>query len=177
MTKKRGDDNWILIVLFLLFLLIIYVASLGKVDVGTNLSFDEFKENKEQAKHRHDKLKALLEKKEALKTKLTKRFNRIYLAVRFCFVVLWGLYLFGLYRIGWVQNLEDAINYSEAAILVWLAFNFLTFGNLSNLNNFLNLIKMKLQNWIWGKYIDIDESIGEYKLEIETCQVTIQKYD
>ncbi|WP_321347071.1 hypothetical protein [uncultured Draconibacterium sp.] len=175
MKPNKEDTNWVIIVFFLLLLLVIYVASLGKVDVGTSFSFDEFKDNKEQAKRRHDKLKVLLEKKEALKTKLTKRFNRIYFAVRFSFVVLWGVYLFVLYKVGLVQNLEDGINYSEAAILGWLALNFLTFGNVSNLKNFLGLIKMKLQNWIWGKHINIEGSIVECKVKIEACQVEIRK--
>lgn len=178
MATKKDDTNWTLMVLFLLLLLVVYVLSLGKLDVGNNFSApDEFKDDKEQAKRRHDKLKKLLEKKEALKTKLTKRFKRIYFAVRFSFIALWGVYIFTLFKINWVQNLEDVINYSEAAILIWIALNFLTFGSLSNINNFLGLIKVKLENWIWGKHVNIEENIVEHKAEIVVCQLKIKKYE
>jgi hypothetical protein len=65
-----------------------------------------------------------------------------------------------------INNLEDILNYSEAAILVWIALNFLTFGNLSKLNSFIDLVKMKLENLIWGKYVNIDEAIENDKSKL-----------
>jgi len=169
MAKKKNDRFLtFLLVLFIIVLIIIFVASLGQVNISDTVSSPkEFKDTKEQAQRRHDKLKVLIEKQIALKEKLTKRFRRIYFAVRLSFIALWGGYIFVLIKLHWIQNLGDALNYSEAAILVCVALNFLTFGNLSNLNSFLGLIKLKLENWIWGKHINISESIEENKTELK----------
>lgn len=164
--KKISAWFWIFMVIFVIVLIVIYVASLGKINIGNASATEEFKDNNEQAKRRHDKLKELIEKKTDIKQKLARRFKRIYFAVRLFFVGIWGAYIFVLYKFNFIQNLEDVLNYSKAIILIWVALNFLTFGTLTNLNNFINLIKMKLENWIWGKHINIDEGIEINKAEL-----------
>lgn len=86
--------------------------------------------------------------------------------MRFGFILLWGAYIFVLIKFQCIENLGDALNYSEAAILVCIALNFLTFGTVTNLNSFIDLIKLKLENWIWGKYVNIDKDIEEDKKEL-----------
>ncbi len=162
---KKNSTIWFWIILFIIVFVVVYVTSLGKVDISKantrpNIkSPDEFKDNKEQAIIRHDRLKGLIDKKEELKSKLTKRFKLIYFFVRLGFISIWASYILLFIYFGKITDLESVLNYSEAAILGWLALNFMTFGKLSNLNNFINLIKVKLENWIWGKYLNIDETI------------------
>jgi len=178
MSGKKKDSDWlgVFIVLFIIILLILYVVSFGKLNIGNNLKApNEFKDDKEQAQRRHNKLKALIEKKEALKIKLEKRFKRIYFLIRLGFVAVWAAYLYIFILLGHVNNLEDVLNYSEAAILGWVALNFLTFGNLSTLNGFIDLIKMRLENWIWGKHLNLDSKIELNKQEVVVLETTINK--
>lgn len=170
---KKNSTVWFWIILFIIILVVVYILSLGKVDISkTELrpnikSPDEFKDNEVQAQCRHDRLKSLIDKKEGLKLKLNRRFKWIYFFVRLGFICLWAAYILLFIYLGKINDLESALNYSEAAILVWLALNFLTFGRLSNLHNFINLIKLKLENWIWGKYLNIDIIIEANKGELK----------
>jgi len=168
--KKIPYWLWVLIVLFVIVFIAIFIITLGNVKVGNQSTPNEFKDNKEQAQRRHGKLKLLIEKQEALKVKLEKRFKRIYFIIRLGFIVVWGAYIYICVLLGHVNNLEDALNYSEAVILVWIALNFLTFGNLSNLNAFIDLIKMRLQNWVWGKYVKLESIIDINKREITVLE-------
>mgnify|MGYP000479888776 CR=1 FL=1 len=173
-NKKRTPTwVWLVIVVFVILLIIIYIGSLGKFNISNVRAPKEFKDNKEQAKRRHEKLKTLIEKKEALKYKLTKRFKLIYFAVRFSFVAIWATYIIILIHFDLINSLSDAMDYSNAAILGWITLNFLTFGSLSSLNEFIHIIKMKLESWIWGKYINLDESIVRDKSEKYSLEMKI----
>ena len=66
------------------------------------------------------------------------------------------------------------MNYSEAGILIWLVLNFLTFGTISNLQDFISLIRTQLENWIWGKYIHLDSQIENHRLELNKLETKIK---
>lgn len=175
MNKNSNITVKTLIVILIIILIIVFVITLGKLDVGkTQLVPDEFKDDKEEAKRKHKRLSELLAKQEQLKIKLTKTFKRMYFAVRILFVLLWGGILFTLYKFGLINNLGDILNYSEAGILICLVLNFLTFGTISNLHNFVSLISTKLENWIWGNYIHLDNKIENNKTELIELETKIQ---
>lgn len=174
MEQKKNDDFevWVVVIIVIIFI-VAYVLSLGKIKIPQKTIVpEEFKDTQAQAKQRYERLKNLIDKKIELKGRLNKWFKRIYFGVRLFFLTVWGLYLYILYKFNLIQNLGDALNYSEVAILAGVAINFLTFGSLSNLNNFIDLIKIRLKNWLWGKYMRIEESIevnvAELK-ETENC--------
>lgn len=84
MAEKQDEELkfWIiLIVAIILFIaIVIYVTSLGNVDIGVKGSFPaEFKEDRQKAFERHKRLKALVDKQIELKKKLDRRFRNIYL--------------------------------------------------------------------------------------------------
>ena len=166
--------GWVVIVGFIIVLIVVYVGSLGNINIGNFSVPKEFKDSYEQAKRRHEKLKSLIEKKEALHKKLTRRFKLVYFAIRLGFVSLWAVYIFICYKVQWVNNLEDVLNFSEAAILIVLAVNFLTFGTLTSLDDFVDSIKMKLENWVFGKYVNIEDSIVEDKEELQKVELRIK---
>lgn len=174
--KKVPLWLWVVVVIFVIFFIAIFILSLGNVKPGNQITPKEFKDNREQVQRRHDKLKKLIEKKEALNQRLSKIFRIIYFAVRLVFIGIWIAYLYTCVLFNHVNNLEDALNYSEAAILVWIALNFLTFGNLSNLNAFIDLIKMRIQNWVWGKYVQLDEKIECNKKEVALLEEKINNH-
>ena len=155
----------------ILILIIAFIASLGKLNIGEKgIITEEFRDNKEQAKRRHDKLKVLIEKQEETKKRLSKLFDRFYLFIRLLFVSFWLTILFTLYHFNFLKDLSDLIDYSEAILLIFLTFNFLTFGTISNLNSFVSLIKTKLENWIWRKHINIDKKIEDNKTALKQLE-------
>ncbi|MFT7035951.1 MAG: hypothetical protein ACJA2S_004476 [Cyclobacteriaceae bacterium] len=157
----------VVIVVILFFALIIYITSLGKVDIGAKGAFpDEFKENKEKAQNRHKKLVELIARQTEVKTKLERRFRNIYLWVRVLFVAAWASLMLLGFHMGYINNLEDTLNYSEATLLIAFGFNFLCFGSLTNLERTLQHVKTRIENWIYGKYITIQVNIDRNQLEL-----------
>lgn len=160
MNRKEDDVAiWILVLLLVLFI-VIYVASLGTLNAGKVYIFPvEFKDSKEEVKRKHKRLKELLDKQLELKARLEMRFKRIYFFVRLFFILMWATVIFMLSAFGVVSNIGDALNYSEAIILVMIALYFLIFGSISSLENFIDLIKKRVENMVCGKYIKISEKI------------------
>jgi hypothetical protein len=178
-------------VIVILFVLIIYVATLGRVSSSEiNPLPEEFKDANEIARLRHARLQTLIEKREALKLKLQNRFRWIYFSVRSSLVAGWLGILYGLFANNLIDNLGDVLNYSEAGILLLLIAHFLTFGSISNLNSYIDLIKLKTENYVYGRYLNIDEKIVTNKIELaqidneliaqtvsENSQINIQAID
>ena len=171
MTKKDNNiPTWaiILIVIIVIIIVVVFVISLGTVNAGNVAKIPkEFKDTKEEAKRQHDRLKGLVEKQVNLRTKLEKRFRRIYFSIRVGFVIIWFALLTGLFFLGLIKNLGDALNYSEALILLLITFNFLTFGTITKLETFIELLKLRVENWVYGKYVNINEKIELNKSELE----------
>lgn len=128
----------------------------------------EFKDDKDDAEKKHEELKLRIEKNKKLKIKLSKKFKWIYFVARIFIISLWGLIIYLFYRINWVNNLEDFLNHSEAIILLWITVNFLFSGSFTNHKYLIKLIKVKLENWIWGQYlINLDNDISRDKEELK----------
>ena len=166
MSKKiKQTPDWIIILIFLIILLVL----------GLNpIKAEEYTESREDAIRRHKKLTDLIAKKEALKIKLEKLFKRIYFFVRLIMIMFWFAALYVLYKIGLIKELGDALNYSEAFILVIVAIYFIIFGNISSLENFLENIKRKTENWVYGKHITLEERLEINKKELVVLEKKIE---
>ena len=159
---------------WLLCIIIIYIVTLGNVNIGNGIKFpSEFKDSKEEAERKHKRLKALVDKQEAIKRKLNKRFKLVYFFVRLVFIGLWAVLIILLSVFGVVTSLSDILDWSEALLLVLLVANFLTFGTLTNLENFIDILKNKIENWIYGKHVKIDEKIDINKQELMAIEAQI----
>ncbi len=175
MRNKKSGFPTILIVLLLIFILIVFVASLGNANPENIGKIpDEFKDSKEEARLRHKRLVELIKKQETLRKKLLKKFKNIYFLVRVGLVLLWIGLMFSLYISGIIENLGDALNYSEASILILIALNFITFGTITDLKNFIEIIKIRTENWVYGKYINIDMKIEGNKEELTILEKEIE---
>ena len=164
--KDEISDNEVLIVIIIIVILLLYVISLGKIDGGLVSVPEEYKDSKDDAKRKHKRLTELLEKQQALKVKLEKKAKRAFLWVRIGLVLLWFSLMAALWYFNLITNLEDFLNYSEAGILLLITVNFLTFGTLTDLKEYINLLKTQTENWIFGKYVDIDERIESHEKEL-----------
>jgi hypothetical protein len=177
-NEESKEASMFLVAIVIILLIVFYLASLGKLNpAGIGKLPDELKESIEKAKHRHKKIMAVLETQHALKTKLNKRFRTIYFFIRLGFVLLWAAFLVAFYFFGLVKNLGDGLNYSEALVLALIAVNFLTFGTISNLEKFIEVIKIKTENWIYGKHKNLNQKIEKYKIEDKELIKTIQELD
>jgi len=116
----------------------------------------------------------MLGEKLVLKEKLASKFKRIHFFVRFSLVLIWFGVLSGFYFFGLIGSLCEALNYSEASILLIIVINFLTFGTISNLNNYIDLIKVKTENWVYGKYIDLDSKIDSNRIQLSNLSDEIK---
>lgn len=181
MRSKIKNFKWyhLLLIVAIVLFIVYYLFTLGKGKVPkVPVVPDAFKDSYEYAVHRHRKLKDLVAKKEKLKKKLDRVFKLTYFSVRIGLVLVWGGVMFVFWKIGQINNLEDFLNYSEASILLIITLNFLTFGKLTNLNMFLNRIKIKTENWIYGKYITIDKKLEgnineKQNLELELNELNV----
>lgn len=164
-NKSSPPSGWVVIIIIII--LIIFLVSLGSIGSNNIVSLPvEFKDTKEEAKRKHKRLLLHIEKQLALKERLAKKFKRIYFCVRLGLVIIWSSLLSVFYFVGLVHSLSDALNYSEASILFIFVLNFLTFGTITNLKNYLDLIKTKTENWVYGKYVDLDIKIEMNKNEL-----------
>lgn len=174
MKEKEEDEKTFLIVLVIVLIVIIYIATLGNVNIGNGIKFpSEFKDSNEEAERKHKRLEALVDKQEVLKRRLNTRFKFVYFFVRLVFVGLWVgmIILLSVFRL--VSTLSDILDWSEVFLLVLLVVNFLTFGTLTNLENFINILKNKIENWIYGKHVKIDEKIVTNKQELKVIETQI----
>ena len=174
---SKNDSTWQIVVI-LIFLIIIYLAVLGKIDIENFWEIpNEFKETKEKAKIRHEKLKNIIEKQLDLKSKLENRFKNIYFSVRLGLVFTWFTLLFIIYQLGYIKNIGDILDFSEVSILVLLIINFLTFGTITKIEKFISIIKTKTENWVYGKYLNIEDKINLNKIEASELASKIELYE
>lgn len=169
-NQNNKDYGWFWIAIIIVAVIVIYLLTFGNFNPENFQSrYDELKESLEKAKNRNKKLQVLIEKKTQLKKKLAKRFKRIYFTVRVILVMLWFALLFACYTSGLITNLGDALNISESMLLVLVLLNFITFGTLTNLDKFLESIKTRVENRVYGKYLTIEEKLEMDKmLKLET---------
>ncbi len=179
MNKKNKipNLNTALIIFLIIALVVIFVISFGQVGSEDIKTPKEFKEDKPRAQIRYRRLSILIEKKNELKSKLDKKFLWMFFMVRFGLVSLWGIMMYLFFVIGWITDLEDFLIYSEASLLVIFTFNFLTFGNLTNLNNYIDLIKTRTKNWAYGKYLGLKEDINQLEVEQDKIRLEITADD
>lgn len=178
-----GDSNkknywwiWIAVVIVVIILIVIYVITLGSADVGQkSILPKELKASKEDALKRHEALKKELDKQTALRDKLERKFKRAYRMVRVGLLAIWLGPLSCLYYFGIVRDIGDALNYSEGSFIIIAILNFITFGNLTNLDSFLAMTRNRVENLVWGKYITLPEDIKKTQQEIASLSLDTNK--
>jgi Na+/proline symporter len=176
--SEQEKNNTFLLIFIIVFVIIIYVGSFGQVDLTiekVSKQNDEVKDNLNKLQSRHEKLKALIQKKEALNIKLNKRFKRIYFGVRFVLASVYVGYNAILYFVFNVTKLGDVLNWNQFALIVIALFSFIAFGTLTNVQDFINTIKMKLESRTYDKYVDITEQLETHKEEAIKLTATITK--
>ncbi|MEN8191898.1 MAG: hypothetical protein ABFS12_03720 [Bacteroidota bacterium] len=162
--KSKENEYTLIIILIIVGIIIIYLVTFGQFDISEKIkNADNFDDEKLTSKHQ--RLKNLIEKKEALNKKLNRKFKFIYFGVR---VVLSSLYLgFNavLYFVFKIREVGEILNWNEFTLIILSLLSFITFGSFTNIKKFVYDLKLKLETWVYGKYINIDEQISLHKIE------------
>ncbi|MDB4025252.1 hypothetical protein N9438_01745 [Flavobacteriaceae bacterium] len=165
-------------ILFIVVIIIVFIASLGQVAIPLEKEIkvkDEDKNDLTKLKVRHKKLKKLISKKEALNINLNKKFKRIYFGVRFVLASLFVSYNALMYFAFNINKLGDLLNWNQFALIIMALFSFIAFGTLANVRDFIQNIKMRLESKTFNKYVDITEQIETHKEEAIKLTATITK--
>lgn len=166
--SKQEKNNTFLLIFVIVIVIIIYVGSFGQVDLTlekvSNQNDDE-KLNLGKLQSRYNKLRTLIQKKESLNLKLNKKFKRIYFGVRFALASLYLGYNAMLYFVFDITNLGDLLNWNQFALIIIALFSFIAFGTLTNVQDFIDNIKIRLESRTYDKYVDITDQLETHKEE------------
>ena len=177
MSKKENSVG-VFEILFIVLLIIIFIASFGQVNIAVEKEDkvnDDEKNDLTKLQARHKKLKALIQRKEALYIKLNKRFKRIYFGVRIVLATLYIGYNALLYFALKITNLGGILNWNQFAVIIIALFSFIAFGTFANIKDFIQNIKMRLESRTYNKYVNITEQLGIHKEEELQLTATITK--
>lgn len=167
MEEKEKDKipTW-LIVLVVLLIIILTIVTLGQFGYsGSNSLPEAYKDSREDAKRKHKKLVELIEKQKLLQQRLFKRFKMIYFSIRCLLVAIFALLGYCAIKFNVVNDLSGLLNLIEVAIIGVAIANFLTFGSVRNYTDFIDLLKTRTENWIYGKYINLESRIESNKID------------
>jgi hypothetical protein len=176
MTQKDEEEKiliWILVIILIILTYIIYTASLGQIDITPHKDNEPLIDKKRLAEERHRKLLGLIEQKQELKLKLEKRFRYSYLAVRILFVLMYLGFNALLFFFLEITDLGTLLKWSEVLLIIIIIINFITFGTITNLKNVIAYFRNRIENWVYGKYVNIDEQIEKHLGETKILQEEI----
>ena len=171
MSKRKSTFNWwpLVIVLFIiLFAFALFILSAWKaLNISEELESQEsLAERQRKAALRADKLKYLVQRKGVAKKRLKWKFITVYGAIIISFIAsAAGLQLILNYILH---------SYNIAIILLWDGIFISTLGILYtlitwkkfSLSELVTYCGTKIKNWVYGKYVNVDEQIGHHELEI-----------
>jgi Na+/H+ antiporter NhaC len=163
---------WCWVVIIILIVVFIYLFTFGQINGAKKITPVEYSEEREKAKHRNERLLKHMENQLSLKNHLEKKFKQLYLFVRISLVSIWLGSMGILYTLDFLNVMNDFLLYSQLSVLAIAVIFFLTFGTLTNVKDYIESIKIRTENWVYGKYDNIDERIENTQLEINQSTIT-----
>jgi Ca2+/Na+ antiporter len=173
--RARKFSIWnILIVLIVIALFVVWVMSLGQVSSNEISRPNEFKEDREQAKRKHKWYKIKLRGQKKLKEHLEKKLKLIYFGMRLGLFLLWGGIIIALYLVGLIASLIGVFGYTAGISGCIIGATYLSTGTYYDLKELADILKIRTENWVYGKYLDLDERIESSELKIEELDSKLQ---
>ena len=167
-------DKILLGLLIITFFVFLYLLSVGHFDPKNLNLAKEFQESRQKARLRNNQLKVILRSTEALKKDLEIKFKRYKLLFRSLLVAIWILGFLPFYWIGVINTFSGFATYLGISGFSWTVLLFLSAGGKNHLKEFIEMFEMRLQNWVYGKYIAIDEDINTIKNEMKALKPKIE---
>jgi type II secretory pathway pseudopilin PulG len=173
-NEERAEENYPLLPLVVAFIFVVvimvYVITIGRIDLQQSI---EREKKIDRLQSRHRRYKELVSRRKGLKKKLDRRFSVAYFGTRLILIGLWlGLNcllanLFNDFSLG------AFLNYNEALVIALAVLSFLAFGNLSSLKNWVEKLKITMENRVYGKYIDLDQKIEADEMAMAKIKIGI----
>ncbi len=160
----------IVIIVLVIAIIALFIFSLGQYNPTEISKPKEFKEDREEAKRKHGWYKVVVKNQKKLKAQLDKRFKVIYFGVRLGLILLWAGIMLGLYSLGLLVGIIGIITYTTGLAAFVGATYFLTSGTYYDLEDFTEEIKVKTENWVYGKYLDLEKKIERKQKEISQLE-------
>lgn len=174
-SEDKPLDNKLVIILVIIVVAIWYAFSMGWIKLSTESKEKELLRI-ESLKQKHKRFLEHLEKQQKLKKKLKRLFWWVYFGVRIFLVACLCGYNLALFYYFNVQDIGSLLNWNQVAVIGITIFSFLTFGNFKGFKEYISNWRMKLENRVYGKYLNLDErisvtqsSVSKITLEIETA--------
>lgn len=175
-NKKDYESlMWIGFVLLLIALIVVYLFTIGKVNLLSSKDEEKSKENEHKEKlenririldHRYKKVQKVLEKKQVLKGQLDTVSRYIFLGVRLVIVFIFiavGLVAHIYLNAGF----NEIVVYIQTGLVVICFLAFVIFGNPKNIIAMWSHLTKKLTLYIYGKYINLDRQIDSHNEELK----------
>jgi hypothetical protein len=171
--KRSNDYIWVGVVLLLLIIFVVFLISLGRIEGKYHNPLpDEFKDSRKAAIKRHKALSHELSKNRALKKSLDKRFATAYFFSRFLIVLISVIIIFTLGIYMGKDSLGGYLELYNTSILLVFVLNFLAFGTVANFRSFIKILRTRVENWIWSKYVDLPKEMKA----IETEMISLENH-
>jgi hypothetical protein len=163
---------WVIIILIAIIAILLFVGSFGTIDVtSVKEKPKEKRSTKEEIIEKHKVLlQSLIQKRENVYRTRKAIYNIVYFIIRLLFVGVWVTGNLLLYFKFGVHDLGAIMNYNNALIIIFIAFVFLFWGKLSTLNDWIKFFEVKLELWIFQKYIHLPEIIENNKATLSRIQ-------
>lgn len=168
---KSAWRGWLVVLLLFGIIIVFFLLSWFK-----NFKDSEcYQEKKNKAKRQCDRYKQILQKKEKLRKKLNRIFAIFYFLTRVLIFSIWVGIIYGLYHFNYIKDINDFLTYSELTIMVIIAVNFLLFGTFKDASKFVSEIRIQIENWVYGRYINLEESIKEDRKNVVKIEAELQE--
>lgn len=163
---------WVIIILIAIIAILLFVGSFGTIDVtSVKEKPKEKRSTKEEIIEKHKVLlQSLIQRRENVYRTRKAIYNIVYFIIRLLFVGLWVSGNLLLYFKFGIHDLGAIMNYNNALIIVFIAFVFLFWGKLSSMNDWIKFFEIKLELWIFQKYIHLPEIIENNKIALIKIQ-------
>jgi len=82
--------------------------------------------------------------------------------------------MLGLYFWGLIAGLGGVVAYTAGITGVVIGANYLTLGTYYDLKDLAEVIRIRTENWVYGKYLELDEKIESSELKLDELDSKFQ---
>lgn len=156
---------WGLIVIA--FFVLLYLFSIGYFDAKKVNLANEFQETKKSAKQKNRKLKVKLKAVKDYEIFLKTRYRRWKILFRTFLVLIWLAFATPLYFLDLIVSLTGLFTYLGVTSTIYFISIFVLATDKNHLFELVKIFEIRLQNWIYGNYITIEDDVLVLKNEIK----------
>lgn len=147
--------------------MLVYLFSVGYFDAKKFNLANEFQEAKKRAKKKNKELKVKLKATKDLEQYLQTRYRRWKILFRTFLVLLWLAFAIPFYFLGIIGSIVGLFTYLGVTSTIYYISIFVSASDRNHLLEVIRTFEVRLQNWIYGNYITIQDDVLVLKEEIK----------